>query len=113
MAFIPEDSGAAALQALTGTALALPVDPAWVLEELRWLPDREFDAWVARLVEATGGQHWSAWDARHRKGAPVWQAVHITRGEAVLTGGVDWSRQGVTERLLRSWPQGSDSGERE
>jgi hypothetical protein len=106
VAFFPEDSGPAALQALTGAASALPVKVEWVLEELRWLPDTDFDAWVARLVEATGGQRWSAWDASYREGVPVWQEVRITKGPAVLTGGVDWSRQAATERILRSWPRG-------
>jgi hypothetical protein len=107
VAFLPEGCGVAALQALTGTATALQVEVEWVLEQLRWLPDTEFDACVARLVEATGGQRWSAWDASYREGAPVWQEVRITRGDAVLTGGVDWSRQGATERILRSWPRGA------
>jgi hypothetical protein len=57
------------------------------------------------VVKATGGQRWSAWDASYRPGAPVWKEVRITRGSVVLTGGVDWSRQDATERILRSWPR--------
>jgi hypothetical protein len=105
VSFIPEGTGLAALRAVTGSAADLPVETEWVLEQLRWLPDTEFDAYVARVVGATGGQRWSAWDASYRPGAPVWKEVRITRGPAVLTGGVDWSRQDATERILRSWPR--------
>lgn len=105
VSFIPEGSGPAALRAVTGGAAGIPVETEWVLEQLRWLPDTEFDACVARVVKAAGGQRWSAWEASYRPGTPVWSEIRITRGNGVLTGGVDWSRQDATERILRSWPQ--------
>lgn len=105
VSFVPEDKGPAALRAVTGTAADLPVETPWVLEQLRWLPDLEFDACLERVVKATGGQRWSAWEASYRPGTPVWKELRITRGPAVLTGAVDWSRQDATERILRSWPQ--------
>jgi hypothetical protein len=105
VSFIPEDRAAEALQALTGTRTALPVTLAHVLEELRWLSDTEFDACVARMVEATAGQRWSAWEARYREGTPVWNDIRITHGASTLSGHVDWSRQGATERVLRAWPR--------
>ncbi|QSQ23069.1 hypothetical protein JY651_49650 [Pyxidicoccus parkwayensis] len=110
VSFIPGGQGTAALHAVTGTAVELPVETEWVLEQLRWLPDTEFDACVARVVKATGGQRWSAWESSYRAGAPVWKEIRITQGPAVLTGGVDWSRQDATERILRSWPRSTPGG---
>lgn len=105
VSFIPEGTGPQALLAVTGRPAALPVEPEHVLEQLRWLTDTEFDACVARVVEATGGLRWSSWDAGYRPGAPVWKQIRITRGGLALTGQVDWAGQEATERILRSWPQ--------
>jgi len=105
VSFIPEGRGAQALQAVTGKPARPPVEARHVLEELRWLPDTEFDECVARVVEATGGLRWSAWDAAHLAGTPVWKEVRISRGLLSLTGQVDWSRQEATERVLRDWPR--------
>jgi hypothetical protein len=107
VSFIPQEAGPRVLQALTGQEAGLPARVEHVLEELRWLPDTEFDACVARVVEATGGLRWSAWDAVHVSGAAVWKEVLITRGPLSLAGQVDWSRQEATERVLRAWPQAS------
>ena len=65
------EMGREALKALTGVAPpdGLDLEPSWIVEELRWLSEAEFDAGLARVVEATGGVHWSAWEAR-RAGAP-------------------------------------------
>ena len=105
VSFIPDARAAEAFQAITGTGTALPVALAHVLDELRWLPDTEFDACVARAVKAAGGLRWSAWDSSYREGTPVWNDIRITRGARTLSGHVDWTLQGVTERILRAWPQ--------
>jgi hypothetical protein len=106
VSFIPRGTGHKALQALTGEPppKELRLEVSWVLEELRWLTEAEFDAYLARVVEATGGVHWSAWEARRKPGAPVWKQIHITRGPQALTGKVDWSQQAAAERIFESWP---------
>jgi hypothetical protein len=106
VSFIPRGTGHQALKALTGEVppQELKLEVSWVLEELRWLTEAEFDANLARVVEATGGMHWSAWESRRKPGAPVWKEIYITRGPQSLTGKVDWSQQAATERIFDSWP---------
>jgi hypothetical protein len=106
ISFIPRGTGREALKALTGAPPPdeLNLEESWILEELRWLTEAEFDAGLARVVEATGGVHWSAWEARRARGAPVWKKIHITRGPQSLAGKVDWSQQAAAERIFESWP---------
>jgi hypothetical protein len=106
VSFIPRGTGHKALKALTGEPPpeGLKLEVSWVLEELRWLTDAEFDANLARVVEATGGLQWSAWESRYKPGTPVWKEIHITRGPQCLTGKVDWSQQAAAERIFESWP---------
>lgn len=106
VSFIPRGTGHKALQALTGepSPKGLNLEVSWILEELRWLTEAEFDAHLARVVEATGGVHWSAWESRRNAGTPVWKEIRITRGTESLVGKVDWSQQSATERIFESWP---------
>ncbi len=106
VSFVPRGTGREALKALTGVTPpeGLNLEAAWLLEELRWLTDAEFDASLARVVEATGGVHWSAWEARRARGQPLWKEIHITRGAQSLVGKVDWSQQAAAERVFDSWP---------
>jgi hypothetical protein len=95
-----------ALKALTGEPPpeGLNLEVSWILEELRWLTEAEFDVHLARVVEATGGLHWSAWESRRKPGTPVWKEIHITQGSQSLLGKVDWSQQAAAERIFESWP---------
>jgi len=106
VSFVPLGTGAQAMEALTGEppAQALKHEVSWILEELRWLSEDEFDAHLARIVEATGGVHWSAWETRRAGGVPVWKEVRISRGPQTLTGKVGWSHQAAAERVFESWP---------
>jgi hypothetical protein len=106
VSFIPRGTGHKALQAITGEPppKELNVEVSWVLEELRWLTEAEFDANLARVVDATGGVHWSAWESRRKPGTPVWKEIYITRGPRSLVGKVDWSQQAAAERIFESWP---------
>jgi hypothetical protein len=106
VSFIPRGTGHKALKALTGEPppKGLNLEVSWVLEELRWLTEAEFDANLARVVEATSGLHWSAWESRRKPGAPVWKEIRIARGQQSLVGKVDWSQQAASERIFESWP---------
>jgi hypothetical protein len=106
VSFVPLGTGAQALRALTGEppSPGLILEVPWILEELRWLSDDEFDVHLARVVEGTGGVHWSAWEARRARGAPVWKEIQISRGPQTLAGKVDWSQQAAAERVFESWP---------
>jgi hypothetical protein len=106
VSFIPSGTGHKALKALTGELppQELKLEVSWILEELRWLTDAEFDANLARVVEATGGLQWSAWESRRKPGTPVWKEIRIARGPQFLVGKVDWSQQVAAERIFESWP---------
>jgi len=106
VSFVPMGTGAEALKALTGEppSQGLSLEVSWILEELRWLSETEFDAHLARVVEATGSVHWSAWEARRSRGVPVWKEIQISRGPQTLAGKVDWSQQAAAERVFESWP---------
>ncbi|WP_164012895.1 hypothetical protein [Pyxidicoccus trucidator] len=103
IAFIPGSSGAAALQALTGQRVDLPVKLEQVLEHLRALPEAEFDARVARLVGALDGVHWPATEASPRDVRWDWEKLHVTRDGRSLVVSVDLSLQTTVERVLRAW----------
>ncbi|WP_147445132.1 hypothetical protein [Corallococcus sp. CA053C] len=106
VSFIPEGQGARALSAVTGKATSLRgFNAVPVLEALRWLPEAEFDACVARVVDATGGQSWAAGDTRYVAGSPVWKELRIVRGEDTLVGKVEWAQEAAAGTLLREWPQ--------
>ncbi|WP_147443776.1 hypothetical protein [Corallococcus sicarius] len=106
VSFIPEGQGPRALSAVTGKPTSLRgFDAAPVLESLRWLPGAEFDACVARVVEATGGQSWAAGETRYVAGTPVWRELRLVRGGDALVGKVEWAQEAAAGRLLREWPQ--------
>ncbi|HYI03218.1 hypothetical protein [Hyalangium sp.] len=106
VSFVPVGTGREALKALTGEppSEGLSLEVSWVLEELRWLSESEFDEHLARVVAATGGVHWSAWEVRRAREVPVWKEIHITCGPQSLVGKVDWSQQAAAERVFESWP---------
>jgi hypothetical protein len=105
VSFLPLGKEAKVLGAITGNSpVDLHLELGWVVEELRWLPESEFDAHLARAVELTGGVHWSAWESRRNAGVPVWKQIHITQGAQSLNGKVDWSQQAAAERVFESWP---------
>jgi hypothetical protein len=103
--FLPEGTGRAVLEAVTGTPVApgLRVEAEWVVDQLRWLPDDEFDAALERVVAAVGAVRWAQWEAQYRADLPVWREIRITHGAQVLSGKVDWSQQAPAERVLGSW----------
>ncbi|WP_164002766.1 hypothetical protein [Pyxidicoccus caerfyrddinensis] len=114
ISFIPGSSGAAALQSFSGQRVDLPVTLSQVMEHLRALPEAEFDARVARLVDALGGVHWPATEASPRDVKWEWDKLHITRDGRSLVVSVDRSQQASVERLLRAWgrfPGAGDSHE--
>jgi hypothetical protein len=110
--FLPEDAARGVLEALTGSPLPphFPLQLPWVVEQLRWLTDEEFDAHLARAVAATGGVRWSAGEARHAGQSPVWKEIRLTQGRAVLSGKVDWSQQAAAERVLSLWAHSPRGG---
>jgi hypothetical protein len=105
VAFLPEGTGVEVLRAVTGAAVApgLRVEPDWVVDQLRWLPEEEFDAAVERAVAAAGGERWSVWDTEYRSDVPVWRDIRLVKGAKVLSGKVDWSQQAQAEKVLTSW----------
>ncbi|RKH50990.1 hypothetical protein [Corallococcus llansteffanensis] len=112
VSFIPAGQGPGALSAVTGKATSLRgFDAAPVLEALRWLPEAEFDACLARVVDATGGQSWAAGDTRYVAGPPVWRELRIEHGGDALVGKVEWAQEAAAGRLLREWPQALPSGQ--
>jgi hypothetical protein len=111
VSFLPLGAEATLLESITGKPppAGMNVEVPWVLDELRWLPEAEFDAHLARAVELTGGVHWPAWQTRRNEGVPVWKEIHITHGAYSLKGKVDWSQQAAAERVFASWPSSSQS----
>ncbi|XXF77093.1 hypothetical protein P2318_29170 [Myxococcaceae bacterium GXIMD 01537] len=105
VAFFPEGTGPEVMRAVTGSPVppGLRVELDWVLEQLLWLPAAEFDALVERVAVAVGGLRWSAWEARHAPGVPVWKDIRITHGEQVLSGKVGWAQQAPAEKALSAW----------
>ncbi|CAM3542086.1 YhfG family protein [Corallococcus sp. ZKHCc1 1396] len=108
VSFIPEHQGQRSLQAITGKDSSLEgFDADGVLESLRWLPQEEFDACVARVVNATGGTFWEARRTHHvpQTSASKWRSVLIECGKSALRGRLDWTQQADVEALLRDWPR--------
>ncbi|NOK22282.1 hypothetical protein [Corallococcus carmarthensis] len=106
LAFIPDGRGPQALQAVTGKPTSLKgFEADRVLAALRWLPEAEFDACVARVVDSTGGLAWAAGDAHFVPGLPVWMAIRIRRGEQVLLGRAERHERATAERILQDWAQ--------
>lgn len=105
VAFLPREAGAAVLQAVTGAPVppGRRVEAEWVVDQLRWLPAEEFDAVLERVLPAVKGVRWSAFDARHRAGMPVWKDIRLERGAQVLSGKVDWAQQAAAEKVLGFW----------
>ncbi|MCY1021027.1 hypothetical protein [Pyxidicoccus sp. MSG2] len=111
VSFIPGSSGAAALQALSGQHVGLPVMLDQVLEHLRALPEAEFDARVARLADALDGVHWPATEASPRDVRWEWNKLHVTRDGRSLVVSVDLSLQATVERVLRAWGRFPGAGD--
>jgi len=105
--FVPMVDGARVFEAVTARAAPTAMEAACVLEQLRWLPGAEVDACLTRVVAATGGSWWSAWESRHEADVPAWKRIQITRASQALTGKVDWSTQSRVEHILRAWPRAS------
>jgi hypothetical protein len=105
--FLPEGTGRAVLEAVTGAPVApgLRVEVDWVVDQLRWLPDAEFDAAIERAARAVGGVRWASWEAKYRADVPVWRDIRITLGAQVLSGKVDWAQQAPAEKVLGTWPR--------
>ncbi|MCE9673641.1 hypothetical protein LY474_38140 [Myxococcus stipitatus] len=103
--FVPKVDGARVFEAVTGREAPTAMDAACVLEQLRWLPAAEVDECLARVVAATGGSWWSAWESRHEADVPAWKRIQINKASQVLTGKVDWSTQSRVEHILRAWPR--------
>ncbi|NTX65755.1 hypothetical protein HUA74_34355 [Myxococcus sp. CA051A] len=110
VSFIPEGAGRQVLSTVTGRESTLAADVGRVLEQLRWLSGTEFDDWLTRLVTATGGVSWSAWDSLKREEAPLWKPFRVSRGRQVLMGQMEWSAQSSAELILRSWPDAVTPG---
>ncbi|RKH26005.1 hypothetical protein D7Y13_22335 [Corallococcus praedator] len=107
LSFIPQGTGPEALGALTGRPTPLRgFDANRLVEALRWLPEAEFDACVARVVKATGGTSWAAKDARYVEGTPEWGEIRIERStQEVLVGRVTGVQDEVLRGLLDAWPR--------
>lgn len=105
VSFLPEGTGVEVLKAVTGAEVTpgLRVEVDWVVDQLRWLPEEEFDAAVERAVAAVGGERWSVWDTEHRADVPVWRDIRLVNGAKVMSGKVDWSQQAQAEKVLASW----------
>lgn len=104
--FLPLGAEAKLLWSITGKPppAGANVEMPWVLDELRWLTEAEFDAHLGRAVELTGGVHWAAWESRRKEDVPVWKEIRITHGRDSLTGKVDWTQQAAAERVFGTWP---------
>ena len=107
--FLPLGAEAKLLWSVTGKPppAGVNVDMSWVLDELRWLTEAEFDAHLSRAVALTGGVHWAAWESRRKEDVPVWKEIRITHGGGSLTGKVDWTQQAAAERVFGMWPASS------
>jgi len=110
VSFLPLGAGPRLLETVTGKPppAGVNVEVPWVLDELRWLSDTEFDEHLARAVKLTGGMYWPTSETRRNEGVPVWKAIHITRGPGSLKGKVDWSQQAAAERVFGVWPPSSE-----
>ena len=109
VSFIPDGQEHQVLQAITGKAPSLPrFDLERVLDTLRWLPEAEFDACIARVVAATGGLFRSAEDARHVPGPPAWMWLRIQVGSQMLLGRVALAQESAAKAVLNNWPQATE-----
>ncbi|SET95885.1 hypothetical protein SAMN05443572_10468 [Myxococcus fulvus] len=106
VSFVPNGQGPQALATVLGRPSAIQAEVNWVLDSLRWLPDSELDGVLARVVEATGGVSWSAWETSRRGDVPLWKRLTLSHGHRVLSGQVEWSSLGATEKVLGFWPEG-------
>ncbi|MFY1825179.1 hypothetical protein ACN47A_04645 [Myxococcus fulvus] len=107
--FIPgpgPDVGAALLRTATGRRLDSRVELPWVLEALRWHPEAELDALLARAIAQSGGTAWASVDVRVSPDVEEEQDVHLRRGEEVLVGKPASEDRGTVLQLLHGWGSG-------
>ncbi|MCY1019943.1 hypothetical protein [Pyxidicoccus sp. MSG2] len=102
--FLPgEDAGATLVRAATGRTLDFHAEPSWVLSLLRWQPESDLDAYLLRAVKASRGVAWPSDLARHSRGVPLEQEIHITYGDDVLAGRAPGRDLPPIARILESW----------
>ncbi|MCP3059718.1 hypothetical protein LXT21_13105 [Myxococcus sp. K38C18041901] len=108
--FIPgsgADAGATLLRTATGRRLDSRVEMPWVLEALRWHPESELDALLARAIAQSGGVAWASVDVRVSPDVEEEQDVHLSRGTEVLVGKPASEDRGTVLQLLHGWGGGA------
>ncbi|GEN07308.1 hypothetical protein SAMN05443572_10470 [Myxococcus fulvus] len=107
--FLPgsgSDVGAVLLKVATGRRLDSRVELTWVLDALRWQPESELDAWLARAIAQSNGAIWASVDVRVSPDVEEEQDVHLSRGKEVLVGKPDSDDRGTVLQLLHGWGVG-------
>ncbi|MCP3059719.1 hypothetical protein LXT21_13110 [Myxococcus sp. K38C18041901] len=104
VSFLPApEPGAALMKAATGRTLDGRVELAWVLEGLRWQPESELEALLARAVEASGGAAWPSEEVRVAPGVEGAREVHLVRGEEALVGMPGKEERNTVLERLHAW----------
>ncbi|AKF87050.1 hypothetical protein MFUL124B02_36820 [Myxococcus fulvus 124B02] len=93
----------ALLRAATGRTLDGCVELAWVLEGLRWRPESELEAMLARAVEASGGTAWPSEDVWVAPGDEGARELHLMRGEDALVGTPGAKERSTVLARLHAW----------
>lgn len=104
VSFIPAKQGPEALRAITGKDVSLEeFDADGLLDALRWLPEEEFDAWVARVVKATGGTSGTPRSVSidPEASASGWKHIRIKCGGSVLEGRLVLAQEAAVKAILR------------
>ncbi|WP_342376302.1 hypothetical protein NVS55_34195 [Myxococcus stipitatus] len=101
--FFDEETGRRILSMIVGRETSLPAELEWVLDQLRWLPDAEFEVWVRTLSRASSSVHMEGGHISEH--GVTWQGAHVrfNDGFRVLSAQVDWSAIADAERIIEVW----------
>lgn len=104
VAFLPAHRQAEVVRGLLGPAASgarVEVPVGLLVEQLRWLPEDDFDRHLAQAVRASGGMRWPASEVRHVTPARSREYHLLARGQ-VLAGRPDADDHETLSRMAHT-----------
>jgi hypothetical protein len=103
VAFLPADRHDEVVRGLLGPAASgarVDVPVGVLVEQLRWLPEDDFDRHLEQAVRASGGMRWPASEVRHL--TPRGREYHLLARGQVLAGRLDAEGHEELRRMART-----------
>ncbi|AGC48254.1 hypothetical protein MYSTI_06982 [Myxococcus stipitatus DSM 14675] len=100
-----EFTGDRLLSAVLGRETVLNPEAGWVLEQLRWFSEGEFDTWMVKMAVATHATRFSSLSVGNHSASWDGPFLRFKKQQWVLSGKVEWSSIADAERILTLWPE--------